>query len=104
MNISGIEVVVNTKSRTVTLSTHPDPIRLTPTEHRILMLLLSQPNIIVTHSEMMLKVWQTTWCGDLGTLHAHICKLRGKLPILNIESVKKVGYRLVIPELRSPPV
>ncbi|OGO41602.1 MAG: hypothetical protein A2Z04_06765 [Chloroflexi bacterium RBG_16_57_9] len=97
MNISGVEVIIHPKSRTVTLSTHADPIRLTPIEHRILMLLLDNPNRIIPHPEMMLKVWNTTWCGDLGTLHVHMCTLKKKLPVLTIESIKTVGYQLVIP-------
>ena len=72
---------------------------LTPKEFDLLALLASEPGAVVSRSEILQEVWQTTWYGSAKTIDVHIASLRRKLGRADlIETVRGVGYRLEVPE------
>jgi two-component system, OmpR family, response regulator RegX3 len=74
------------------------PVSLTPSEFRILTLLLTSPDRAFTRREIMEHVWNTPHVPDERTCDAHISNLRRKLgPGERIATVRGVGYRLGAP-------
>ncbi len=70
-------------------------IRLTPTEHALLSVLLSRPGATFTHAELLDRVWGRG-AGDLHYLHVYVNRLRKKLgDALTIEAVPGRGYRVL---------
>ena len=68
-------------------------IRLTPTEHALLSVLLERPGEVVSHAELLDRVWGRGE-GDLHYLHVYVNRLRKKLAgLLQIEAVPGHGYR-----------
>lgn len=84
------------------ISRDGEEIPLTQKEFELLSALAQEPGTAVPRERLMLKVWQTVWPGTERTLEVHVGTLRAKLgdPAL-IETVRKVGYRLVVPEDRA---
>ncbi len=72
---------------------------LTPTEFRVLELLLQTPEAVVSREEIIRSVWGANWLDwDSGSLEVHIANLRQKLeqggePRL-VHTVRGVGYIL----------
>lgn len=81
-----------------------EEITLTQKELDLLIALAQEPGVAVPRERLMLKVWQTVWHGTERTLEVHVGTLRHKLgdPAL-IETVRKVGYRLVVPDAGTSP-
>ena len=77
--------------------------RLTPKQLELLELLVKKQGEVVTRKEMMKKVWRTDYLGDTRTIDTHVTWLRQAIennprkPKLLV-TIKKVGYRLDIPE------
>jgi len=74
------DLVLDTERRLL----HPngyggEPIRLTPMESRLLVVLMESPGQIVSRADLMKRVWQTEFLDDTRTLDVHICWLRRKL-------------------------
>jgi DNA-binding response OmpR family regulator len=73
---------------------------LTPKELGLLMLLLENPNKVISRKIIMQRVWDTDFMGDTRTLDVHIRWLREKIeenpsrPEL-LQTVRGVGYRFV---------
>ncbi len=72
---------------------------LTPKEFDLLALLAREPGTVVSRSEILQEVWQTTWYGSAKTIDVHVAGLRKKLgdPAW-IETVRGVGLRLHVPD------
>jgi len=71
-------------------------ITLTPKEFEILMLFAQKKNKIISHETLLVKIWGYDFDGNEGIVHASIKKLRDKLPLNFIKTVKGVGYCLEV--------
>ncbi|MYS24517.1 Transcriptional regulatory protein, C terminal, partial [Streptomyces sp. DvalAA-14] len=74
------------------------PIALTRKEFDLLALLAQRPGVVFRREQIISEVWRTVWKGTGRTLEVHVASLRAKLgtPAM-IETVRGVGYRLVVP-------
>jgi|BEDMetMinimDraft_2_1075160.scaffolds.fasta_scaffold18973_2 two-component system KDP operon response regulator KdpE len=68
---------VNLQERTVTLG--GGPVHLTPTEYRLLAVLVSHPGRVLPHDELLRRVWGSAYAGDSHLLRLHMANLRAKL-------------------------
>jgi DNA-binding response OmpR family regulator len=75
-------------------------VALTRKEFDLLALLAQRPGVVFRREQIISEVWRTSWEGTGRTLEVHVASLRSKLglPTL-IETVRGVGYRLVVPEV-----
>lgn len=73
-------------------------VQLTRKEFDLLALLGRRAGVVVSKEQIISDVWGTGWEGTGRALDVHVVSLRGKLgmPAL-IETVRGVGYRLVVP-------
>jgi two-component system, OmpR family, response regulator RegX3 len=73
-------------------------ISLAPKEHDLLAFLAEAPGAAFTREQIMEAVWDENWFGPTRTLDVHIGALRRKLgDAATIETVRGVGFRLVLP-------
>ena len=70
-------------------------IGLTTKEFDILFLLTQNKNKVLSHEGLLVKIWGYDFDGGDGVVHVNIKRLRDKLPVNIIKTVKGVGYRLV---------
>jgi DNA-binding response OmpR family regulator len=80
-------------------------IDLTPTEHRLLSALLDRPGVVVSHDELLEKVWSRPF-HDRSEVKLYVSYVRRKLQsagIDPIETVRGVGYRYRPPGDDGPP-
>ncbi|MEV7426808.1 MULTISPECIES: response regulator transcription factor [unclassified Streptomyces] len=79
-------------------------VQLTRKEFDLLALLAQRPGVVFGREQIISEVWRTSWEGTGRTLEVHVASLRGKLgmPAL-IETVRGVGYRLVVPAAHQGP-
>ncbi|MFD9033637.1 response regulator transcription factor [Streptomyces sp. NPDC059567] len=89
-------VVIELPTRRV--SVDGAPVQLTRKEFDLLALLAQRPGVVFRREQIISEVWRTSWEGTGRTLEVHVASLRSKLamPAL-IETVRGVGYRLVVP-------
>jgi DNA-binding response OmpR family regulator len=73
-------------------------VQLTRKEFDLLALLAQRPGVVFRREQIISEVWRTAWEGTGRTLEVHVASLRSKLrtPAM-IETVRGVGYRLVVP-------
>jgi DNA-binding response OmpR family regulator len=78
-------------------SLNGQPIDLTPREFALIAYLARESGRVVPRSELLRKVWETTYDPGSNVVDAHIKKLREKLNEFStlIETVRGVGYRIV---------
>jgi two-component system OmpR family response regulator len=93
------DVEVDLVGHRVTLAGRP--VRLTPTEFRLLALLAERPGRPVAAREILRELWQTDYVGAAGACKAHVSNLRRKLeddPAAprRIVTVPGAGYALVV--------
>ncbi|MGT2887343.1 response regulator transcription factor [Streptococcus didelphis] len=72
-----------------------EKISLSPTEHKIMSLLLSHQQEVVTKEEILIKLWEDDHYIDQNTLNVNMTRLRKKLAGIdfnNIHTVRGVGY------------
>lgn len=73
---------------------------LTPRLFRLLLCLAQRPGQVVTRDGLLDQVWGYDYVGETRTLDVHIHWLREKLKkwseIIRVETVRGVGYRLVV--------
>jgi DNA-binding response OmpR family regulator len=76
---------------------------LTPKEFDVLALLASDPGTVFTRNHILEEVWDAHWYGPTKTLDVHVAAVRKKLgdPAW-IETVRGVGFRLVVPGADAP--
>jgi two-component system response regulator RegX3 len=72
---------------------------LTPSEFRLLAILAEQPERALTRTEILTRLWQTTYVGDERACDSHIVNLRRKVERdpsrpERIVTVRGVGYKL----------
>jgi DNA-binding response OmpR family regulator len=75
-----------------------EPVRLRLKEFQILTSLARRPGALVPHDLLLRRVWGADLLRDPGVVSVHIARLRQKLAEggIEIQSVRGVGYRLVI--------
>lgn len=78
----------------VVYTTNNQPIQLYTKEIGIVKLLIERKGQIVTYDDFFVSVWNYDEEPTFETLRAHIKNLRHKMPLLNIDTVRTVGYRL----------
>lgn len=92
------EITINRLSREVTAN--GSQISLTNKEYELLYFLSTNPNIVFTREQLLLKVWGYEQYGDPRTVDTHIKKLREKLGRYSgyISTIWGVGYKLEVPK------
>jgi DNA-binding response OmpR family regulator len=75
-----------------------EPVSLTPSEFRLLALLVNEPQRVFTRRQIMQHLWDSAWVADERTCDAHVSNLRRKLgPAADrIATVRGVGYKLAV--------
>jgi two-component system, OmpR family, response regulator RegX3 len=76
------------------------PVRLTPSEFRLLALLADEPERVFTRRQIMEHLWETTYIGDARACDVHVSNLRRKIerdPAFpqRLLTVREVGYKFV---------
>ncbi|MGW1542609.1 response regulator transcription factor [Streptomyces sp. NPDC002309] len=90
------------RTRTVALDGAEIPV--TRREFDLLAMLMEEPGTVHRRQEIMAQVWDENWFGSTRTLDVHVGSLRGKLGNREwIETVRGIGYRLVVPPKPSAP-
>lgn len=69
-------------------------VQLTTREFDILQVFFENPGRVVTREQLIARVWQTDFMGDLHIVDTHIKNIRKKMPGISLTAVKGVGYRL----------
>ncbi|WP_341661491.1 response regulator transcription factor [Vibrio sp.] len=69
-------------------------VSLKPKEFQLLVLLIQNQGRVFHRDELLNKVWGYQAFPSTRTVDNHILRLRQKLPVLNIETHRGVGYRL----------
>jgi DNA-binding response OmpR family regulator len=87
------ELEVELSQRCVTFNSQK--ITLKPKEFHLLQLFIQNQGRVFHREELLNKIWGYQSFPNTRTVDNHILHLRQKLPILNIETLRGVGYRLV---------
>ena len=94
VDLSGVELDHDIRC----LRTEKGEVTLTPKEHGLLELLLSQPGHLFSKEEITESVWHQRYISSSRTLDVHVRRLRDKLRMaeagVEIYGVRGVGYRL----------
>jgi len=81
------------------------PISLRPKEFEMLLYLAERPGVVVTRDDLMNIVWGFDYFGGQRTVDVHVSSLRKKLETskqaVQIESIRGVGYKLVVSRSNS---
>jgi len=77
-----------------------EPVHLTPSEFKVLVLLAEQPERVFTRRQIMEHLWQSPYVGDERACDVHISNLRRKIERdpanpERIVTVRSIGYKLV---------
>jgi len=80
-------------------------IHLTPTEYELLRYMALHPDRVVTHRQLLTKVWGEQYAEDVHTLRVHMANLRNKIESNparphHLQTEHRIGYRFRI-ELAS---
>ena len=90
----------NAKERIVVCKNNYDSgdilIRLSPLENDMLRYFAEHQNEVLTYGMLYEDIWKEAYNSDKGTIMVRVSSIRGKLPKLDIESVRGQGYRMVI--------
>lgn len=73
---------------------------LTPTEHRLLVTLLAEPEVVHTREDLLKRIWEQDSLADPRVVDSHVRRLRTKLEEdpanpRHLRTVRGVGYRFV---------
>jgi DNA-binding response OmpR family regulator len=71
-----------------------EPVRLTPSEFKLLTLLARSPERAFSRRELMQHLWESSYVGDQRAGDAHIVNLRRKIGRERLVTVRGVGYKL----------
>ena len=75
------------------------PVKLTPTEYKLLCLLAKDVGKVLTHTYLTNKIWGSCWESDMASLRVHMATLRKKLEkdpdIQYIQTHIGIGYRML---------
>jgi DNA-binding response OmpR family regulator len=70
------------------------PVRLTPSEFKLLTLFARHPERAFSRRELMQHLWDSSYVGDQRAGDAHIVNLRRKIGRERLVTVRGVGYKL----------
>ncbi|CCN34745.1 putative TWO-COMPONENT SYSTEM SENSOR HISTIDINE KINASE/RESPONSE REGULATOR [Vibrio nigripulchritudo SO65] len=70
-------------------------VSLKPKEFQLLVLLVQNQGRVFHRDELLNKIWGYQAFPSTRTVDNHILRLRQKLPVLNVETHRGVGYRLI---------
>lgn len=92
------DLIINRLSREIRMN--DIPIVLTNKEYELMLFLATNPKIVFTREQLLLKVWGYEQYGDPRTVDTHIKKLREKLGPCNnyINTIWGVGYKFEVPK------
>jgi two-component system KDP operon response regulator KdpE len=83
-----------------TVSRDGEEIHLTPTEFKLLRILIRNRGRLMTHRALLREVWGPAWTEDTATLRTHIANLRRKIEPSSgshlIRTDPGVGYRIAV--------
>ena len=88
-------VELDTRSSRVTLD--GQHLALTSHEFKVLAYLMHHPNAVVSRTELTEHIYAQDFERDSNTIEVFVGRLRKKLPPALIETVRGLGYRLVVP-------
>ena len=75
------------------------PVKLTPTEYKLLCLLARDVGKVLTHTYLTNKIWGSCWESDMASLRVHMATLRRKLEkdssVQYIQTHIGIGYRML---------
>ena len=75
------------------------PLKLTPTEYKLLCLLSQNVGKVLTHTYLTEKIWGSSWDSDMASLRVHMATLRKKLEKASgtqfIQTHIGIGYRML---------
>jgi len=78
-----------------------EQVPLRPKEFEVLLYLIQRPGMVITRDDLMNVVWGFDYIGGQRTVDVHVSSLRKKLELgaqsVCIESIRGVGYKLVLP-------
>jgi two-component system alkaline phosphatase synthesis response regulator PhoP len=78
-----------------------EQVALRPKEFEVLLYLAQRPGVVVTRDNLMNVIWGFDYIGGQRTVDVHVSSLRKKLELgrqsVQIESIRGVGYKLVLP-------
>jgi two-component system OmpR family response regulator len=89
------EVVLDTRHSRVLVG--GQALTLTSHEYRVLDYLMHHPGMVVSRSDLIEHIYAQDFDRDSNTVEVFIARLRKKLPDGVIETVRGLGYRLVVP-------
>ncbi len=93
----GDRVTINTGTREVMVS--DKPVRLTPTEFRVLLELVKSQGRVVSNEMLLERAWGADYVSDVGFVKRYVYRLRQKLEVGTnkpiIISERGIGYRLL---------
>lgn len=89
-------VELDTRSSRVTLA--GQHVALTSHEFKVLSYFMHHPNAVVSRTELTEHIYAQDFDRDSNTIEVFVGRLRKKLPADLIETVRGLGYRLVVPE------
>ncbi|EGQ9890833.1 response regulator transcription factor [Vibrio cholerae] len=90
--LSYADIVVDVANRSVLHN--QTPVELKPKEFQLLLMLLQNPGRVYHRDELLNLIWGYQSFPTTRTVDNHILHLRQKLPRLDIETLRGVGYRL----------
>jgi two-component system OmpR family response regulator len=75
-----------------------NPVRLTSHEYRLIAYLIHHQGRIISRSEIIEHLYDQDFDRDSNTIEVFVGRLRKKLGVDLIETVRGLGYRLDVPE------
>lgn len=80
---------------------HGKPIKLTPIEYKLLLLLAQRPGKVITHRQLLAAVWGSEYVDETHYLRIHMGRLRAKIEAIPAEprfllTDPGIGYRLAV--------
>jgi two-component system OmpR family response regulator len=86
---------VSLDSRLARLTVHGSPVKLTSHEFRVLSYLMHHRDRVVSQAELVEHIYAQDFDRDSNTVEVFIARLRRKLGVPIIETVRGLGYRLI---------
>lgn len=82
-----------------TVELNGDPVKLTPIEHKLLMLLVRYPGKVMTYRHLLTAVWGSEYVDETHYLRIHMGRLRAKIEVIPAEprfllTDLGIGYRI----------
>jgi two-component system OmpR family response regulator len=89
------DVTLDTRAGRATVA--GQALALTSHEYRVLAYLMHRPGVVVSRNELIEHIYAQDFERDSNTIEVFVARLRKKLPPGMIETVRGLGYRLVVP-------